>query len=359
MKFLRRLFYVLLVPIGAFLLFLLYASLNDFKPEEKINQFAGQEADIIADSAELNLLIWNIGYAGLDASMDFFYDGGNQMRPSKEGVNDNLEGIQSILAPFNGFDFILLQEVDIDSKRSYHINQVEKISADFKGYQHFIGTNYDVFFVPIPVSNPMGQVESGLMSLSSYTPTTADRYSFPGNYSWPTSLFMLDRCFLVERHPVSDGKELLVINTHNSAYDDGSLRKQQMDYLKDFLLKEYNKGNFLIVGGDWNQSPFGLSPELPSHLFDTISLTYVEKDFPAPQWSWAFDPTLPTNRRVSTPYEQSTCLTTVIDYYLLSPNITIEEVKTLDVDFRFSDHQPVHLKARLNPETGLLSLGSQ
>ncbi len=359
MKYLRSFFYVLLVPVGAFLLFLLYASLDDFKPEEKINQYAGQEADIIADSTELNLLIWNIGYAGLDASMDFFYDGGKQMRPSKEGVNDNLEGIQSILAPFNGFDFILLQEVDIDSKRSYHINQVEKISAGFKGYQYFIGINYDVFFVPIPVSNPMGQVESGLMSLSKHTPTTVDRYNFPGNYSWPMSLFMLDRCFLVERHPVGDGKELLIINTHNSAYDDGSLRQQQMDYLKDFLLKEYSKGNYLIVGGDWNQSPYGLPPELPSHLFDTISLTYVEKDFPAPQWNWAFDPTLPTNRRVSTPYKQSTCLTTVIDCFLLSPNISVEKVKTLDVDFRFSDHQPVYLKARLNPEISHLSLISQ
>ena len=46
---------------------------------------------------------------------------------------------------------------------------------------------------------------------------------------------MLDRCFLVNRYPVSNGNELLMINTHNSAYDDGSLRKQQMDFLKDFL----------------------------------------------------------------------------------------------------------------------------
>lgn len=356
MRFLRRLFYVLLVPIGAFLLFLLYASIDDYKPEEKINQYAGQKAEIIADSSELNLLIWNIGYAGLDASMDFFYDGGKQMRPSQEGVNDNLEGIQSILAPFKGFEFILLQEVDINSKRSYHINQAEKISEDFKGYQSFIGTNYDVAFVPIPVSNPMGQVESGLMSLSTFTPSSVDRYSFPGNYSWPTSLFMLDRCFLVERHPVSGGKELLIINTHNSAYDDGSLRKQQMDFLKDFLLNEYNNGNYLIVGGDWNQSPHGFAPELPSHLFDTISLTYVEKDFPGPQWKWAFDPTLPTNRRVSTPYEQSTSLTTVIDYFLLSPNIDIKKVKTMDVNFKYSDHQPVQLQVRLIPEMSHPSL---
>ncbi len=36
-------------------------------------------------------MIWNIGYCGLDASMDFFYDGGEQVRPSEEKVKENLE----------------------------------------------------------------------------------------------------------------------------------------------------------------------------------------------------------------------------------------------------------------------------
>ncbi len=350
MRVLRKVIYVLLVPIGAFLLFLLYASVDNYRPEEKINQFTSEQTNTLSDSLEIKLLIWNIGYAGLDASMDFFYDGGEQIRPSEEGVTSNLEGIRNTLAPFKGYDFILLQEVDIDSKRSYHVNQVETISKDFQGYQSFTGTNYEVFFVPIPVSSPMGKVESGLMTMTRHTPSTVDRYSFPGNYSWPMSLFMLDRCFLVERHPVSDGNELLIINTHNSAYDDGSLRMQQMSYLRDFLLEEYKQGNYLIVGGDWNQSPHGFAPELPSHLFDTINLAYIEKDFPEAGWNWAFDPTLPTNRRVNTPYKPSTTLTTVIDCFLLSPNLSVEEVHTIDVDFKFSDHQPVHMVARLNPD---------
>jgi hypothetical protein len=103
------------------------------------------------------------------------------------------------------------------------------------------------------------------------------------------------------------------------------------------------------VGGDWNQSPYGLPPELPHHLFDTENLTYVEKDFPAPDWIWAYDPTLPSNRRVSVPYSRSNSLTTVIDCYLLSPNISPTDVKTLDVDFQYSDHQPVQLQVSLIP----------
>ncbi len=350
MRLIRPFFYLLLVLVGAFLLFLLYATVDDYRPAEITNLPVEGETPAIPDTARITLLNWNIGYAGLDASMDFFYDGGEQMRPSEEGVTANLEGIQEILSPYNGCDFILLQEVDLDSKRSYHLDQVHSIGEGFPGYTAFFGTNYDVFFVPIPLSEPMGKVESGLLTLSKQNALGVDRHSFPGNYAWPMKLFMLDRCFLVARFPVSNGKELLVINTHNSAYDDGTLRTQQMEYLKEFLITEYSVGNYVIVGGDWNQTPYGFEPELPSHQFDTINLTYVEKDYPAPEWSWAFDPNLPTNRRVAVPYDRSTSLTTVIDYYLLSPNIELEEVKTIDVDFRFSDHQPVQLKARLKAQ---------
>jgi endonuclease/exonuclease/phosphatase family metal-dependent hydrolase len=89
---------------------------------------------------------------------------------------------------------------------------------------------------------------------------------------------------------------------------------------------------------------------MPGHVLDTINLTYIEKDYPEANWTWAFDSDHPTNRRVAVPYDPETSLTTVIDYYLLSPNLSVEEIRTIDLDFRSSDHQPVLLKARLIPE---------
>ena len=349
MRIIRPLLYFLLLLVGAFLLFLLYASIDNYKPEEVIAQEIVNEEDIIADSSYLNLLIWNIGYAGLDASMDFFYDGGKQMRPEEEGVRANMKGILSVLSDYRDYDFVLLQEVDKASKRSYRMDQYAAIRDLFAGHQSYFGKNYDVFFVPIPLKEPMGKVESGLMSLSRANPLEVERHSFPGNYAWPMSLFMLDRCFLVKRYKLANQKELVVINTHNSAYDDGSLRKGQMLYLRGFLTSEYEKGNYVIVGGDWNQSPHGLVPELPEHLYDTDNLTYIEKDYPAPDWIWTYDLGIPTNRRVKTPYDQESSLTTIIDFFLLSPNIQVREVRTVDLDFQFSDHQPVQLSVKLLP----------
>lgn len=350
MRIIRPLLYLLLILAGAFVLFLIYASLDDYKPEEILPKELANEPDIIQDTTSLKLLIWNIGYAGLDASMDFFYDGGKQMRPGREGVIDNMEGILSTLSPYQESDFILLQEVDKKSKRSYKVDQYAAISNQFADHHNFFAKNYDVAFVPIPVKEPMGKVESGLMTLSIAFPSVVERRSFPGNYSWPVKLFMLDRCFLVNRYKVSNQKELVLVNTHNSAYDDGSLRAEQMDYLRDFLLAEYEKGNFVLVGGDWNQTPHGLAPELPDHIFDQENLTYIEKNYPATDWIWAFDPALPTNRRVKTPYDQASSLTTIIDFYLLSPNLQVLEVQTVDLGFEYSDHQPVQLIVRFLPQ---------
>ena len=351
MKLFRTILYPLIILLAVFVIFLAYATVDDYDPETIVHLGHSDEVPALAGSDTLQLLIWNIGYAGLDASMDFFYDGGEQMRPDREQVGQNLGGILEALTPYRSYDFVLLQEVDRDSRRSYRINQVELIEGQFPSFHSYFGKNYEVSFVPLPIYNPMGKVSSGLLTLTNPLPMQVERHSFQGNYAWPMGPFMLDRCFLVSRYPVENGTQLLVVNTHNSAYDDGSLRARQMSDLKDFLLAEYAAGNYVIVGGDWNQTPYGMEPRLPGYRFDTVNLTYIEAGYPSPDWAWAYDPSLPTNRRVSAPYNRETSLTTVIDFYLVSPNIEIEKVQTVDTGFRLSDHQPVELTVRLLSST--------
>jgi len=346
MRFLKIPLWILLSLISVFILFLAHSAIDDYRPEPVETVFTGSENEIIRDSI-FQIVSWNLGYAGLDSSMDFFYDGGKQVRPEKARVEKNVRGILSTIDAFPAQDFYLLQEVDVKSKRSYRINQFEMLAAILNPYHVSYGKNYDVAFVPIPPLKPMGKVESGLETLSKYTPLESVRFSFPGNYSWPMSLFMLDRCFLVNRYLLANGKMLSVVNTHNSAYDDGSLRKQQMEYLKEFLLDEYESGNYVLVGGDWNQCPFGFKPEFDEDVFDYEDLTYTPADYPGADWNWAYDPTHPTNRRVNIPYTKGETATTMIDFFLLSPNIEALEIHGMDLDFTYSDHQPVFLRFKL------------
>jgi len=349
MKIIRFLLKILSLFIVLFIVFVIYASISDYKPKKTKIIFKSQTPDTIDVEEEISLMIWNIGYCGLSGDMDFFYDGGQQVRTSKQNVHNNYSFVKSHLQNNDTLNFILLQEVDIHSKRSYYLNELDSFNQALPAFKSFFAKNYDVTFVPSPVTNPLGSVKSGLASYSKRNPKTATRCSFPGNYSWPVKLFMLDRCFLVERFPTTNEKELVVINTHNSAYDDGSLKKQQMEYLKTFLVEEYQKGNYIIVGGDWNQNPpdvdySDIAENSPTKRF---VLNPIEKNYLPSNWSWVYDPNTPTNRYLNAPYEKGKSITPIIDFYLMSPNIFPLFIKTEDLNFKHTDHQPVITKIKL------------
>jgi len=346
MKYLKLLFRIIGLMLVVFIVFLAFATIDNYNPDPETIVYESEDPRAVYDSV-FSMVTWNIGYAGLDSTMDFFYDGGEKVRPDQSEVRRNVKEIIFTLDDFRDRDFLLLQEVDKNSKRSYRENIYEIIAGMLRDHHSVFGINYDVAFVPLPPTEPMGKVLSGLQTLSLPEPARVERYSFPGNYSWPMSVFMLDRCFLVNRYMVPGGNQLVVINTHNSAYDDGTLRSQQMDFLKEFILGEYEEGNYVVVGGDWNQSPADFAPGFSGDLFDTDNLTYIEKGYPALDWTWAYDPSIPTNRRVLTPYRRGTSPTTVIDFFLLSPNLELLEVSGVDLQFAYSDHQPVAMKFRI------------
>ncbi|MDB5226525.1 MAG: endonuclease/exonuclease/phosphatase family protein, partial [Bacteroidota bacterium] len=173
---------------------------------------------------------------------------------------------------------------------------------------------------------------------------TPVKYAFPSNFSWPKGLFFLDRCFMKIRFDLKNGKQLVVINTHNSAYDGGELKKKEMAYFKKFLEEEYEKGNYVIVGGDWNQIPPGYKPLKENSGYEEM---HVPANFAGEGWTFAFDGNTPSNRKVDKAYEPGKTYTTVIDFYLLSPNVELIEVKGLPNGFEYSDHQPVRMVCRL------------
>ncbi|MDA3928884.1 MAG: hypothetical protein PF541_07970 [Prolixibacteraceae bacterium] len=150
----------------------------------------------------------------------------------------------------------------------------------------------------------------------------------------------------LDDYTLENGKNFLIINTLNSACNDGSLRLQQMGYLKSILIDLYKNGNYVIVGGDWNQCPNEFVPKFNGDVFDEEMLFYIEANYPEHGWTWAYDQNIPSNRRVLIPYEKGKTLVAVIDLFLLSHNIDVEKVNGCDLGFEFSDHQPVELKIK-------------
>lgn len=312
---------------------LIYGTLTDFKPPKEealeIEAVNAQRPDSV-----IQIFNWNIGYCGLGEESDFFYDGGSTVRMDQSTVQKNLNGVMNTLKYYDEADIILLQEVDTLSKRSWELNEYKDIGQILPEHNMSFALNYNVNFIPIPLTNPMGKVMGGLASYNRFTVTSAERHQFPSSYAWPNSIYFLDRCFMVQRMPYND-VELVVINTHNSAYDDGSLKAAEMDYLKDFLVAEEEKGNYIIVGGDWNQ-------HAPGQGDRQVPNDYIEG------WNWVYDTSFPTNRNLEKAYVAGETKTQVIDFFLCSPNVEVESVNVINLDFKFSDHQPVILTAKLN-----------
>jgi endonuclease/exonuclease/phosphatase family metal-dependent hydrolase len=345
-KVLKALLIAVIVLVIGFAGLILYAIITNYNPGEKTALEINDSPSVLDDSLTLSLLTWNIGYCGLDKSMDFFYDGGRKVFTPKEKSLENFSAVMSFLKGNDSIDFVLLQEIDKKSKRSYMINQFETLTNHVKYASGTFATNYQVFFVPVPPSTPMGKVYSGIATLGRYVPSSSVRYSFPGKYGFPKQLFMLDRCFMVNRYPVKNGKELVLINTHNEAYDPGEIRKAQMQYFKDFVLAEYQKGNYVVAGGDWNQCPPDFKPEFEKNKVRTEQMV-IPSDYLPGEWKWIYDLKNPTNRSVDIPYDPSVTTTTVIDFFLVSPNIEPLSVNCINLDFEHSDHNPVRIKVRI------------
>jgi endonuclease/exonuclease/phosphatase family metal-dependent hydrolase len=345
-KILKFLLILIIVVISCFIGLIVYALITDYKPKEQEIISRSEKPSILKDSLSITLLTWNIGYAGLDKEMDFFFDGGTKVITPENKCRENLNEIGNFLKKNDSIDFIFLQEVDRGSKRSYHLDEYDTILGKLNYHSPVFAKNYDVFFVPRPISNPMGKVLSGIAIFSKYTPASSIRFAFPGDFGFPTQLFWLDRCFLVNRYPLANGKELILINTHNEAFDEGDIRKAQMEYLKDFILNEYKTGNFVISGGDWNQCPPDFKPAFQGDRVNTSQMV-MQPDYLPLAWKWVYDSTIPSNRTVIAAYDPSTTTTTVIDFFLLSPNIESDYVKCSRLGFNNSDHNPVIIHVKL------------
>ncbi|MBP5455127.1 MAG: hypothetical protein J6Y37_01350 [Paludibacteraceae bacterium] len=323
-------------------LFFAYATLADYQPQEKEEIFRSERCDTIKVGDTISILSWNIGYAGLDKNMDFFYDGGTKVRPEEEATKNNINQIANFVEKNDSINFIFLQEIDQKAKRSYYFNQVEEIDKRLPSHSSYFAMNYNVKYVPLPIHEPMGSVISGINTLANITPRLAERGAFPFNFEWPRKVFLLDRCFLALYYPLDNGKELVLINTHNSAFDDnGAIRKAELNLFRNFLMSEYDKGNYVITGGDFNQCPLNLNTDFGKEPFDFDDYVAIPDTLLPNDWHYVFDNSVPSNRRVVEPYQYGKTKITLIDFFITSPNVDVNYIKCMDLKFENSDHNPI------------------
>lgn len=353
MSVLKKILKILLIFVLAVVVlaggFLGYLTITEYSPEpvEDAEILGTNTNDMVKYNEDITIVSWNIGYGALGKDSDFAMDGGGNAPVADEAkVGEYLAGIRATLDEQADASIYMLQEVDSNSSRSYSIDERADLSKAVNAY----AMNYSCPFVPYPWP-PLGKVNSGLYTASDFGLIKAERISLPCPFSWPLRIANLKRCLLVTYLPLEDNDSYLVIvNQHLEAYTDPEGREGQMKQLMEFIQEEFEKGNYVIAGGDFNQTFPDTLAQYPNTHPENWEPGVLEWDSIPEGFQYAFDPSTPTCRLLNQPYDPADTEGTqyyVIDGFILSPNLQLVSVETLDEGFENSDHNPVKLVVRI------------
>ncbi|MBQ6985764.1 MAG: endonuclease/exonuclease/phosphatase family protein [Oscillibacter sp.] len=320
-------------------------------PDLQALSVAGDAAQIAQTGTEYTAVSYNVGFGAYTPEFTFFMDGGkDSWAASEESVVACIEGSAETALSFDP-DLVLFQEVDTDSTRSHHVDEAAIINSAFPGFDSVAAVNYHSAFLMYPLTQPHGASNSCLLTESAFDISSAIRRSLPISTGFKKFLD-LDRCYSVARIPVENGKELVVINAHLSAYGtDASQGEAQLEMLFADMAAEYEQGNYVLCGGDFNHDFPGDSREILNPGTDRV-------------YSWCQPlpaELLPDGLSICTDYAEGVVASTrdtdipygpdsftvILDGFIVSDNVQCAYTQVVDTGFLYSDHNPVILRFTL------------
>jgi endonuclease/exonuclease/phosphatase family metal-dependent hydrolase len=231
----------------------------------------------------------------------------------------------------------LVQGVSDVSPLSYWVPVWDEVRKSFEGGQVFFRPDVATWGLPWPLA-----LNHGTVIATRANPSAIETVAIPNEPGLMMGFLRRRYALQVVRVPIEGQTgEWVVANLHLSAFDDGGVtRIEQLKAVLKFGADEYAKGNHVILGGDWNMR---LSATSFPNTTEEKYLFWL-MDFPHDQlaagWSIVSDPKLPTVRTLHKPYVAGENYTTIIDGFIVSPNVMAQSVTTHDTGFAISDHMP-------------------
>ncbi len=293
---------------------------------------------------KIRILSFNTGYASLGEEADSKKEGGRGKRADVDVVLKNARGISELVNLSNS-DAVMLQSVDIDSYRSRYVDQLSYYlgNASFSSAYATDHKTRSTSFLP-----PYKKVTSGVLTLSKREITSAKRVSLPNPKG--ISATSARRCMLVTEFSIENSsKKLILINFELDAYLSDEAKKEQTAEVIKYAEKAAENGDYVIAAGSFYRSFDDTRDRYP--LSDRLRWKPTQMSFdelPA-GLTLCYDPTVPTSRILSAPYDRESeeRHVYVSDGYILSSNLQIDMIVTVDQEFRYSSHNPILLEVTL------------
>lgn len=314
------------------------------KAQETVSVSNVKGAEPISQN-KIRILSFNTGYASLGAEADSKKEGGRGKRADTDSVLKNVRGISELVNLSNA-DAVLLQSVDVDSYRSRYVDQYSYYlnNASFSSAYAIDHKVRSTSFLP-----PYKKVTSGVLTLSKKEISSAKRVALPNLFS-SVSASQPRRCMLVTEFNIENSsKKLVLINFELDAYLSDDAKKEQTAEVIKYAEKAAKNGDYVIAGGSFYRAFDDTRDRYP--LSDRLRWAPSQMSFdelPA-GLTLCYDPTVPTSRILSAPYDRESEQRQVYvsDGYILSSNLQINMIVTVDQEFRYSAHNPVLLEVTL------------
>ena len=172
--------------------------------------------------------------------------------------NEVLEKLQSVVDRINLVkpDILLLQEVDINSKRSAYVDQLRWI-LDRTDFNYAVyGLQWKAQFIP---SDGLGRLHEANAILSRWPIGESTRIQLPLRQDQDAlTRYFYERCCMVKaKIEIPEFSAFYALNIHASAFATDDTKHQHIIAFKDEMDKIANDGGWFVAGGDLNTLPPG------------------------------------------------------------------------------------------------------
>lgn len=202
----------------------------------------------------IKVMTWNIRFGA--ARIPWYIDScGDRVLLTKKEVMTGLEGLAEKIKQVNP-DILLLQEVDVESKRTAYVDEVQWLLDHTDMNYGAYASMHQIQFIP---SDGMGRIDQGNAILSRWKILETERIQLPlrGDQSALTQYFWVRRNILKVKIniPLSLPRDFYVVNIHAAAFSTDDTKRQQIAKFIEILDELDDNGAYYVAGGDLNEIP--------------------------------------------------------------------------------------------------------
>ena len=262
-----------------FLAILLYSCepiATGFEDIENAQYYSAENIKFVPDTfTRLRIMTWNIRFGA--GRIPWFGDAcGNRVILSENEIYTSLQAIANkinLLKP----DVLLLQEVDLKSKRSAYINQLQWL-LDHTYFNYAVAAyQWKAQFIP---SDGLGRLEEANVILSRWRLSDAHRIQLELRKDQDAlTRYFYERCCMLNcKVELPHNANFYAVNIHASAFATDDTKYKHILQFQNELDRINDMGCVFVAGGDLNTLPpysdttdYCIQDKCPDESFHTLS----------------------------------------------------------------------------------------